>query len=222
MTFIEDVRRGLEELRRLDAKLTLFGARRHRYALNPVLGETELASFEQRWGFRAPDDYRRFLLELGNGGAGPFYGVFPLGEMGDGADPQGWESWKLDPAKPFPHRERWNDRDIRFRSAPLQDDSVGDEAHAQAYQDWLDSDQAHADWLAYLSAAALEQGCIPLCHQGCGLRDWLVVTGPEAGHVWHDASADECGVSPIRTPQRPHTTFSEWYVEWLEISLRSL
>ena len=44
-------------------------------------------------------------------------------------------------------------------------------------------------------------GAIPVCHEGCAVRDWLVVSGPEAGRVWHDATADMKGWSPW-TPTR--------------------
>jgi hypothetical protein len=42
---------------------------------------------------------------------------------------------------------------------------------------------------------ALVAGATPICHHACALRDWLVITGPEAGQVWHDERVDkeDCG-----------------------------
>lgn len=64
----------------LDPLRWRFGARAHRYHLNPPISEKELASFEAEHRITLPDDYRSFLLEVGNGGAGPYYGLLPLGE----------------------------------------------------------------------------------------------------------------------------------------------
>jgi hypothetical protein len=52
----------------------------HGYEFAPRLPEEEIAEFEQRHGIRLPDDYRGFIRYAGNGGAGPGYGVRPLGQ----------------------------------------------------------------------------------------------------------------------------------------------
>jgi hypothetical protein len=66
------VRKGLPILYRS------FGWETHWYVLNPPLSEETVALFERQHGVRLPEDYRRFLITAGNGGAGPFYGVLPL------------------------------------------------------------------------------------------------------------------------------------------------
>lgn len=52
----------------------------HRYRLEAPLAVDEVADFERKYGITLPEDYRQFLTQLGNGGAGPDYGIFPLGE----------------------------------------------------------------------------------------------------------------------------------------------
>lgn len=210
---VDEVTRGLAELRRRDKKRKVFGASTHDYRLNPKLTEAQVAKFERTWRFRVPKDYRVFLTELGNGGAGPYYGVFELGKIDDGFGFTKWKTWKLEPRKKFPHRKRWNDRELLYRSAP----DAKDEA---AYDEWLDSDKREADFLRYVKGVGVDRGCIPLCHEGCALRDWLVVTGPEAGSVWHDASADENGIAPVAIGKRTRVSFSEWYLDWLKHSLK--
>jgi hypothetical protein len=72
----------LRRLRAADTSFRVFGAKEHRYRLGPPLSESELTAFEFANRIRLPDDYRRFLAVVGNGGAGPFYGLEPLGTFG--------------------------------------------------------------------------------------------------------------------------------------------
>ncbi|QUF03847.1 SMI1/KNR4 family protein [Actinosynnema pretiosum subsp. pretiosum] len=48
--------------------------------LNPPASEAEVQAFEREQNVTLPQAYRRFLLELGDGGVGPHYGVLPLHE----------------------------------------------------------------------------------------------------------------------------------------------
>ena len=56
----------------------------HRYELGPRLTEREISDFESLHTIHLPAEYRDYLMNLGNGGAGPGYGVFPLGKMSNG------------------------------------------------------------------------------------------------------------------------------------------
>lgn len=42
-------------------------------------------------------------------------------------------------------------------------------------------------------------GAVPICYLGSALRQWIVVTGPEAGNVWCDNRADQNGLRPLKT-----------------------
>lgn len=72
------VREQVEALAGRPGAETVFGAPGHRFALDEPLNAQELADLESQLGVRLPEDYRRFLLEVGAGGAGPAYGVFPV------------------------------------------------------------------------------------------------------------------------------------------------
>lgn len=78
-----------------------FGASEHRYRVNPPIDEQLLASFETEQHVVLPDDYKRFLVEVGDGGAGPHYGLLPFGRsLGPG-----------DIRKPFPLTEAFTPDD---------------------------------------------------------------------------------------------------------------
>jgi hypothetical protein len=176
----------------------------HRYQLHPRVTEARLAAFEKKHDVGLPADYRAFLKEAGNGGAGPFYGVFKLGQMDRNFGFQSWENGRAVAAlaRPFPHRERWN----------LPPEEI---ERIQKPED--DAEILRVYWIAM-------DGAFPICHEGCALRDWLVVTGPEAGHVWHDATADFSGWSPFSFDGRSSAdgrriTFADWYLTWMERAL---
>jgi hypothetical protein len=63
-------------------------------------------------------------------------------------------------------------------------------------------------------------GAIPICHAGCALRTWLVITGTQAGHLWYDKRADLDGVKPLTQNDGSPLTFDAWYEQWLEQCLR--
>jgi hypothetical protein len=39
------------------------------------LDEAQVVEFERRYSLRLHDDYRRFLIVVGNAGASPYYGI---------------------------------------------------------------------------------------------------------------------------------------------------
>lgn len=79
------VRERVLALREAPNAAQVFGARGHRFELLPPLSEVEVAEAEQEFGVGLPADYRSFLLEVGAGGAGPHYGLYPLQR-----DERGW------------------------------------------------------------------------------------------------------------------------------------
>jgi hypothetical protein len=184
----------------------VFGAAEHKFLLNPVLSEAEVKSFKMRHSVKLSTDYRNFLLTIGDGGAGPYYGVFPLGKMDDGFY---LKSWKEDDGfigslvNPFPLKEPWNDLSTH-PSVELH------ETNATEYERQLEEFEK-----VYWNPELLN-GAIPLCHMGCALRVWLIVSGEKAGSLWRDGRADSTGLSPIVTRDQRPTTFSSWYLDWLQ------
>src|SRR5437016_12068011 len=84
------VRADLARLRQ--AKPAILGAEGHRFALNEPLAEETVRTFERQHHVQLPAEYRHFIRDIGNGGAGPVDGVFPLGTMD--LSPFGYEAWQ--------------------------------------------------------------------------------------------------------------------------------
>lgn len=208
-TSFATIRDGLDQLRTAKRWPNVFGAESHEFKLHPPLSEAEVGEFEAQHRIRLPEDYRGFLINLGNGGAGPYYGLFKLGEMDDCHDVQKWNEsngFVGVLANPFPHVAAWND----LSAEPNESD---DELEYEKRLDAFDAVYWNSDNV---------NGAIPLCHHGCALRDWLVVTGREAGHMWNDARADYAGLCPISVGAKTRVTFLEWYMHWLNKALTKL
>jgi hypothetical protein len=69
---------SLQRLAAADATVLRFGAATHRYRRGVPISESRLAEIEAAGQVRLPEDYRDFLLEFGDGGAGPYYGLVAL------------------------------------------------------------------------------------------------------------------------------------------------
>jgi len=206
-----EVLSALSRLRHSHAKV--FGANGHKFVLNPPAAEGDVISFERQHRVRLPDDYRYFISQIGNGGAGPYYGVFPLGQM-DGLG-ESLNSWQESDgfvgrlSEPFSLQNAWND----LTGKPAEELMAIDE---QEYERQLDKFES-LYW-----GSVLMNGAIPICHEGCALRIWLVVCGSEAGHLWYDGRADYTGLSPLRSRDGSQATFGIWYREWLEDALAGI
>jgi hypothetical protein len=62
-------------------------------------------------------------------------------------------------------------------------------------------------------------GAIPICHQVCAIRTWLVVTGPMKSTVWDDYRCDNEGIIPVKNKDGKYSLFFEWYIDWLNQSI---
>ena len=125
---IEELRSLLEKAKVTDAALKQFGAQNHKYQWNPPASLKEIEEFEQETGISLPDGYRNFLLQAGNGGAGPFYGLFSLEQV------KGWLSWQVEPGEtPYlvpgidpDSLKNLGDRDHDWRRGCIPIESQGD------------------------------------------------------------------------------------------------
>lgn len=194
----------------------VFGATAHGFALEAVLTAEGLADLEGFLGVTLPEEYRSFLTEVGAGGAGPTYGVFPVRREPDGT----WR-WHGDGADltsvpllatPFPvQRLGAAALDELRRSCPDEADFDEDDAFDVAMQEYDERVEA------LLWNEASTAGAICLEHLGCAQRTWLVVSGLARGQMWDDPRADDIDLRPLVEPGgSAPTTFGAWYLRWLD------
>jgi hypothetical protein len=189
-----------------EARPSAFGSEGDAFQLNPALSDSEVSAFERDHKIVLPSDYRQFVTEVGNGGAGPFYGVFPLGFMDDNFDQCPWQEndgFVGTLSEPFRFQEEWNDLS-GYPEADLMN-RVETEYNRQIEQ-----------FEGKYWSSELMNGALPICHEGCALRIWLVVTGKQAGRLWEDRRSEYKGLRPVRLADGSAATFSEWYSEWLD------
>ena len=149
------VERILEKLARVRGQgLKCFGSESHGFRLHPPLDEADLIEFESRYGIQLPADYRAFLRFAGNGGAGPYYGIYPLEKWND------FTIWVDDEP---------NDDFLRL-PCPLHPDIPRED-------DW--EDQLPGD----TPCRSPYQGTVSIGTQGCTHCMQLVVSGSFAGRV---------------------------------------
>ena len=205
---------SLNELKKLDVNRTVFGSDTHNYELYPPANEAEVLELEQVSNVSLPDDYRHFITQIGNGGAGPAYGLFRVGEHDDNL---GFISFKKgcllgDLSTPFKHSREWNHTKEFWDRAP-DVDSMNEQEFEEACDHWRERlNKEYYD-------TSIMDGAIPICHLGCAIRDWLVVTGLERGNIWRDERAHNSGIYPLENDDGERLTFSVWYDDWISESL---
>jgi hypothetical protein len=174
---------GLRQLRESAVPLMVFGSQAHGFRTHPPLAEEAVRQFEARHRIVLPQDYRGFLIHVGNGGAGPAYGLFKLGKMDDGHEHETWTEnggFVGVLSKPFPHSGPWND----LSEEPAYDESrENDPAWEEEYHRQVDAWEDRVYWNTSNVNGAIPPG------SGCAQR---VGTQIENGNVTTENSATAC------------------------------
>ena len=194
---IKKLKQDLITLTKKDTQLKVFGAESHRYRLNPTLSKSYILQFEETHEIHLPDDYRIFLKEVANGGAGPNYGMYRLEDYyqsrfrsGSDAGYVGKDFLKT----PFPYTKSNQLKPLDPSDEDDADDGLSDEEYGKKFIKKF-------------------SGAITLSHQGCGYYDMLIVSGEERGTVWMDATVSDQGIRYV------FNSFADWYFDWLKSSI---
>lgn len=200
---ISRIKNKLDRLKESDQDHEVFGSDVHKYNLNPTKTEEELKKFEADNLITLPEEYRAFLLNVGNGGAGPYYGLEPLenGREVDLDDMNGNDL--IDLSKPFQFTQHWN---VEFEE--MDDDNFEAVEH-QKIENYYDN--------------KFINGLLRISNFGCGVSMNIVVNGMEKGNIWVDDRANESGLFPDPYFDiKDKITFLDWYELWLDRSLKEL
>lgn len=210
-----DIRSRLARIAAAPGSTKIFGSKLHQWVLDPPLSAEDLANAETQFGVQLPDEYRSFLLQAGSGGAGPYYGLWSLCKRNrrwQWSDELGAPSTMTDVTRlrePFPYTEAYNGMDL-IPKEPKEEDFDTTEAFEVAEESW------QAQWEKAVASPDHYVGALYLCHRGCALREFLVVSGPASGQMWADNSADLAGLQPLLDGDGKPLTFAGWYRRWLD------
>lgn len=207
-TQIDRIKEKLKLLKKLDPGLTLFGASKHQYKINRTVSAETVKRFEANNRIKLPEGYAKFLMEVGNGGAGPYYGLEPLeNSLFQDLDYKQSE-FLLNPSIPFPHTDSWN---MEFKS------TVDEDENEEEYEKQFEAFQEKYYDPKYMT------GAIAICNFGCAVSLNLVVNGEEYGNIWTDDRSSDYGIHPSQElGNKDRITFLDWYEQWLDNSLSEL
>lgn len=80
-TYANHLKKLVAKAAKADPEYKVFGASSHKYCLNPVISLKEVRQFEMEYHITLPEEYVFFLTKVGNGGAGPYYGLYSLEKL---------------------------------------------------------------------------------------------------------------------------------------------
>ena len=189
---INEIKQKINILKEMDKEFEIFGSSNHKYKLHSCKTEKEIQSFEKKHGISLPADYRNFLLYIGNGGAGPSYGMLKL--------------------------EDYFDNSYTETNYTVHDNFLSDNFKFSInapYTESQDENEGNPDYdsVDYYNDTA---GAMVICHHGCGILNILIVSGEEKGKIWLDDRCNDNGLN------RVSGSFYEWYSKWLDYSIASL
>ncbi len=193
-----------EQLARVRRKVLDRGVR-----LDPPLSEEQVADFETRVGVRLPEEYRRFLLEIGDG---------PSEEKlhGRRLSPAEIEEMGLDAGKVVIEHDQVEQKRREgspyYGLQPLERTVVADRGcmlrPGVAFPlttTWIWGTEPEPDEARI--KATYTDGHLFLGTDGCGMDYLLIVTGPQRGCIWDRADGGACLLS---------LDFLDWYEQWLD------
>lgn len=195
----EEVIKILNQARGIDSGYELFGASAHRYGLNPPIRASFVRQVEERYQFALPEDYFRFITEVGDGGAGPDYGLKPFVDfLKKGENPRAqrfWEEYRRSLANAFLPR-------------PMRPDEVEDYAIAVREVYEKNRDRYYVCEPNDDNRLCDTNGFYVLGTHGCQWDFGLIITGEKRGQVFDTDNEGAFGFAA--------GSFEEFYQRWLD------
>ncbi|CEP95517.1 Uncharacterised protein [[Clostridium] sordellii] len=208
MTRLNIIKNKLEKLKNFDKNYCVFGSINHKYKLNNTLSKSELKQFEKINNITLPKEYANFLLEIGNGGAGPDYGLI-------GITPKQLAKRYCRFSYTFRFSGDFVPNTYDHCTMIEDDDLSCEDCHKRfsCVDAFYEDDFECTD--DYISGYL--DGTLNINHMGCGLESRLILNGPEFGNVWIN-DPDQL-FTPRRTLTKDRLSFYDWYENWLDSQL---
>jgi hypothetical protein len=192
---IERIKLKLPQAAKIDKDLKVFGAGNHHYILNKPAETKEVTAFEKKYSITLPDCYKSFVLQVGNGGkgyansgAGPYYGIYPLGTRISDLVYEDTEEYLKKECILFP---KMTDKDWANITKKIDGMDTSDHEYAK-------------------EVGRIFSGILPLGSQGCTYLHGLVLNGEYKGKV---VNLDIDIQKPVFTFEN---NFLDWYERWLD------
>jgi len=184
---LDRITHKLEKAMRKDQTLEVFGASSHKYKVNEKLTAKELANWQATHQVALPESYTQFLQKIGNGGAGPYYGIYSLDKATTYTETHTLTAKCI--LRPKMTKEEWN-----HLTEPLNsDEDISD----------LEYDAARDKVLG---------GMLCIGTQGCEYDMYLVLEGKHRGKVVY--TSDFHPDHPFFFVYED--SFLDWYERWLD------
>ncbi len=189
------IKEKLKAAKEKDQEMKVFGAKHHKYQLNPPMTLSEVVDFESAFQITLPPCFKAFLLQVGNGGrpngeegAGPYYGIYPIRRRQQADSADGPSTFYTREPKIFPYMsdEEWDQLIAIMEPEDLSEEEY-DEAREQVYG-----------------------GILTIGSQGCSFYQGIILTGPHVGKVVY---LDVDDSKPFVTHE---DHFLDWYERWLD------
>lgn len=195
----EEVEQILRHAESIDPKYEMFGASAHQYRLNPPVSKTFVCEVEEKYHFLLPEDYVQFITEVGDGGAGPDYGISPFKTILTMGSSPGAEKF----------REAYRcSLANAFKLRPMESDEVEEYAFArEAYErnpeKFFVNDKEVDEY-----TLCDTDGYLVLGTHGCQWDFGIITAGERRGQIFD--TDNELGYRFIAH------SFSEFYQDWLD------
>jgi hypothetical protein len=186
-------------------------SKKYRYTLKPPASEAQVAEFEAQHKIELPEDYRRFLLEVGTRGAGP--GFHLLSPFEDLKTEEEVRQLSED------EKQFWDEFGFGIGDLSQLFPFIG--ADTTEIVNALEEAAIEQDGTHGLENLLLA-GYLMVGYSGCQCWNLLITAGEERGNVWymdgiylpeHARFSEQANYIPAADER---VTFTQWYEAWLD------
>jgi hypothetical protein len=186
-TQLDVIKNKLNQAKRKDTDFSEFGASSHQYRVNEKLSAKKLADWQTHNQVTLPEPFAQFLTKVGNGGAGPYYGIYSIEKAASYTDRQALLAKSV--LHPGMAKEEWN-----HLTEPLtKDEDIPDTEYDDACNKVLG-------------------GMLCIGTQGCECDMYLVLEGKHRGRIVY--TSEFYPDHPFFFVYED--SFLDWYERWLD------